>query len=271
MEPCDRLTKCINLSPGFRCEPCPNGYDGNHANGVYASSATHEFRRQVCRDIDECANGAAAMCGPNAQCTNSAGTYHCSCRRGFMRNETYGCLAAEGMCPDGTYCDRNAACMHAGGNKFVCKCKIGWAGDGFMCCLDSDMDGWPDHRLNCTDVRCQMDNCVYVPNSGQEDADGDGIGNACDPDADNDGILNDPDNCPLIHNPDQLDSESGGGDKQGDACDNCPTVVNVDQMDTDKDGLGDACDDDIDNDGKLHSNPFILDAIFVRSITIRFA
>lgn len=129
-------------------------------------------------------------------------------------------------------------------------CRIGFGGDGFQCGPDSDLDGWSDYSLNCSDVRCKQDNCIYIPNSGQEDADGDGIGDACDPDADNDGILNDPDNCPLIYNPDQSDTEDGGGDKQGDACDNCPTIVNVDQADTDKDGLGDVCDDDIDNDGK---------------------
>ncbi|XP_078574812.1 uncharacterized protein LOC144861014 [Branchiostoma floridae x Branchiostoma japonicum] len=132
--------------------------------------------------------------------------------------------------------------------QLMCKCEVGYAGsqDGLTCGLDSDQDGYPDASLPCNDTTCKQDNCPRTPNSGQEDTDGDGLGDACDDDADNDGILNSLDNCPLTANVDQTD---GDGDGVGDDCDNCPTDINTDQQDTDGDGRGDACDQDSDGDG----------------------
>ena len=86
------------------------------------------------------------------------------------------------------------------------------AGNFFVATQECDGDG--DLIINTSD------NCPSVPNADQANADGDALGDACDP-------VNDVDT---------------DGDGIADYVDNCPSIANVDQTDTDGDSLGDACD-----------------------------
>jgi len=76
------------------------------------------------------------------------------------------------------------------------------------------------------------DLCPHVPDPGQQDGDGDGLGDACDP-------------CPSVPNPDGLDSD---GDGLGDACDPCPALAlqGPDHVDADLDGVA-SCAGDCDD------------------------
>ena len=151
---------------------------------------------------------------------------------------------------------------------------------------DADGDGIPDENDNCPSVAnpdqlnsesptpdafgnaCDTDddndtvldgsdNCPLVSNVDQANADGDSLGDACDPsnDMDGDGVLDGADNCPVVANPLQEDVINPGG--PGDACDasvdrdgdginnnvdNCPDIANPTQVNSDGDTLGDACD-----------------------------
>ncbi|XP_042885175.1 cartilage oligomeric matrix protein-like [Penaeus japonicus] len=239
---CDTNAQCSNTVGSRDCK-CLAGFTGD---GL------------VCKDVDECLVGNGG-CHAKAQCTNTVGSRNCSCLPGYI-GDGFGCAGACELQP----CFAGVTCTFSqvapfytcgpcpagfSGNGITCEnleCPVGFAGDGVVCGPDSDIDGYPDSQLACTDKHCNKDNCVNRPNSGQEDADGDGLGDSCDDDADGDGRKNPSDNCPLIVNPGQEDKDSDG---TGNLCDNCPSVKNSNQKDVDLDGLGDACDPDIDNDG----------------------
>jgi hypothetical protein len=139
---------------------------------------------------------------------------------------------------------------------------------------DTVLDGADTDPLDpnvCQDLDTDTcDDCAVTggpPDTANDGPDNepDGLCDAGDPDDDNDNIC-DPgeangctgsDNCPLIANGDQTNSDT---DSHGDACDNCLTTDNEDQANTDEDledagasivgdPLGNACDDDDDNDG----------------------
>ncbi|XP_065187100.1 uncharacterized protein LOC135817787 [Sycon ciliatum] len=247
---CSPLSQCVNTVPGYYCSACPGGYTGltPAASSLNVSNVTS----QVCNDIDECivSNGG---CDLHSVCHNIDGSFYCGpCPSGYVGNGDDGCTYVD-PCAAGVHsCDSNAVCRVLYGDRSICQCNFGYIGTGQHCGLDSDLDGYPDIPLLCNEDFCKQDNCVSIPNSGQEDLRNSGLGDVCNFDDDFDNWADDiakaedRDNCPEVENADQSDRD---GDGWGDVCDNCPEFANPSQDDVDKDGQGDVCDNDVDGDG----------------------
>jgi Zn-dependent metalloprotease len=128
-------------------------------------------------------------------------------------------------------------------------------GPGDACDPDDDNDGVLDVN----------DNCDFVPSSNQKDSDYDGKGDVCDDD-DHDGVIDVEDNCPNDYNPGQ-ENVDPQNDDEGDACDpdedgdglssdndNCFLVPNPDQANSDGDISGDVCDPCPDVAGETYAS-----------------
>lgn len=161
-------------------------------------------------------------------------------------------------------------------------------GRGDACDNDLDNDGICNTAITvegvCEPYQAQGDNCRETSNPLQKDNDDDGIGDACDRDDDNDGVC-DPgvqptdtgcqwvdgtaDNCPLTHNPDQVDSD---GDGEGDACEQSASLpsaedVIINEILADPNGAGDANGDSPDGTADAEQDEFI-ELVNVSGVTL---
>lgn len=104
---------------------------------------------------------------------------------------------------------------------FRCECKPGYAGNGHICGEDSDLDGWPNTDLLC--VENATYHCKKVARPHMKAI--------------------------ITHLHSIIVMIASLTTLLFPLQDNCPNLPNSGQEDHDKDGLGDECDHDDDNDG----------------------
>jgi len=226
---------------------CPNCGDGSCDTGEYPHTCQNDCGcgdgvcapsevRSCVADCGQCGDGSCDDVETPKTCPSDC----------LIMCGDGSCDAAEpDTCPEDCLCSDSASFTDHPSvcGDGVCDTAVGSPENCDTCSvdcgvIDTDGDGTPDCEDPCPldvandadgDGLCESDdNCAAVPNPNQSDLDGDGEGDACDPDIDGDGVPN--------------------------ADDNCVFDGNASQRDTDGDGAGDACDTDLDGDGVLDAN-----------------
>ena len=112
--------------------------DDDCYDGYYCYQDTAQ---PYCTDINECSyrNGkfeGLLYCGRHTTCSNTAGSFYCSCLTGFYDfAEHDGCIDIN-ECTEGSHnCDSNADCWNTIGS-FVCSCRAGYTGNLNSPCND---------------------------------------------------------------------------------------------------------------------------------------
>ena len=128
-------------------------------SAVCANVFSNDYLISLIADINECAEDLDD-CHPDADCTNTIGSYQCRCRPGFTGNGRQCQLAQMDVneCAGGrNNCSSNAICIDRP-NGFTCQCRQGFSGDGVTC-----DGGWSSisflssclstYALHCTSVK----------------------------------------------------------------------------------------------------------------------
>ncbi|NTX55568.1 EGF domain-containing protein [Myxococcus sp. CA039A] len=128
-------------------EGCDDGNrgagDGCSANCAVEPGYTCQGQPSVCHDVNECTNGTA-QCSPNAYCTNTPGSYTCTCKPGYS-GDGWTCNDIN-ECTNGTaHCPPGQQCVNTPGSYY---CQPATCAPPRVQCGSQCVDVWSDEQ-NC--------------------------------------------------------------------------------------------------------------------------
>ncbi|XP_078686179.1 uncharacterized protein LOC144918925 isoform X3 [Branchiostoma floridae x Branchiostoma belcheri] len=166
---------------------CDQGYELDGASGVTCQAdQTWSATVPTCNDIDECDMYMGTNnCHAQATCTNTDGSFTCTCNDGYTGNGV-SCTDINECTANTDNCHEDATCGNTIGS-FTCTCNPGYTGSGVDCddideceantdnchndaaCANTDgsfnctcNDGYTGNGVSCTDINectANTDNC----------------------------------------------------------------------------------------------------------------
>ncbi|CAH3168542.1 unnamed protein product [Porites lobata] len=125
----------IQELPAETCEEIKRS-EGHAVSGKYwfstikSGTSVLAYCNMETNDIDEC-GASSPVCDINANCSNTRGSYICTCRAGYT-GDGKTCQDIDECSASSPVCDVNANCSNTRGS-YICTCKAGYNGDGKIC------------------------------------------------------------------------------------------------------------------------------------------
>jgi len=143
--PTNHLLPRIILQGGYKCAPCPSGFTGDPYHTCYHLS--------YCDPSDARSN----PCSQHARCIRlqSGRDYKCEvlyCDL-FSQDLIFAIFSIAWL--DKYICTVKDVCHLPVIPVLIFQCRSGFSGNGYICAEDTDLDGFPDVELNCTEKECR--------------------------------------------------------------------------------------------------------------------